>query len=101
MRETIFLAVCNALGVDYRQAASKCRKREYVVARQMYIALMVRLYGKKYRYWQIAAMPLFEIKYKHNYVCWHLRRFNDEIDQPFMAENKAIFESLIEKFKSK
>ena len=39
MRETIFLAVCNALGVDYKEAATVSRLREYVIARQMYIAL--------------------------------------------------------------
>ena len=53
MRETIFLAVCNALGVDYKEAATTSRLREYVIARQMYIALIKELYGTRYTYRQI------------------------------------------------
>ena len=98
MRETIFLAVCNALGVDYKDAATTSRLREYVIARQMYIALVKELYGTRYTYRQIGSMALFEHKFGHAVVLYHLTKFKDEINQPFMAEIKPIYEELLNKF---
>ena len=43
MRETIFLAVCNALGVDYKEAASQKRYRENVVAKQVYFLIVCEI----------------------------------------------------------
>ena len=101
MRETIFLAVCNALSVDYKEAATKSRLREYVIARQMYIALVKELYGTRYTYRQIGSMALFEHKFGHAVVWHHLKKFEDEINQPFMADIKQIYEELLQKFNTK
>ena len=101
MRETIFLAVCNALGIDYKEAATTSRMREYVIARQMYIALVKELYGMRYTYRQIGSMALFEHKFGHAVVWHHLNKFKDEINQPFMADVKQIYEELLIKFNSK
>ena len=101
MRETIFLAVCNALGVDYKEAATTSRLREYVIARQMYISLVKELYGMRYTYRQIGSMALFEHKFGHAVVWHHLKKFNDEINQPFMEDIKPIYEELLTKFNSK
>ena len=98
MRETIFLAVCNALGIDYKEAATTSRMREYVIARQMYIALVKELYGMRYTYRQIGSMALFEHKFGHAVVWHHLQKFKDEINQPFMADVKQIYEELLTKF---
>ena len=92
MRETIFLAVCNALGIDYKEAATTSRMREYVIARQMYIALVKE---------QIGSMALFEHKFGHAVVWHHLKKFKDEINQPFMEDVKLIYEELLTKFKTK
>ena len=101
MRETIFLAVCNALGIDYKEAATTSRMREYVIARQMYIALVKELYGMRYTYRQIGSMALFEHKFGHAVVWHHLKKFKDEINQPFMADVKQIYEELLTKFNTK
>ena len=101
MRETIFLAVCNALGVDYKEAATTSRMREYVIARHMYIALVKELYGTQYTYQQIGSMALFEHKFGHAVVWHHLKKFKDEINQPFMADVKLIYEELLQKFNTK
>ena len=101
MRETIFLAVCNALGVDYKEAATTSRLREYVIARQMYIALVKELYGTRYTYRQIGSMALFEHKFGYAVVWHHLNKFKDEINQPFMADVKQIYEELLNKFNTK
>ena len=101
MRETIFLAVCNALGVDYKEAATTSRLREYVIARQMYIALVKELYGTRYTYRQIGSMALFEHKFGYAVVWHHLNKFKDEINQPFMADVKQIYEDLIKQFNTK
>ena len=74
MREEMFLAVCNALGVDYKEAATKSRLREYVIARQMYIVLVKELYGNGYTYRQIGSMALFEHKFGHSIVWHHLKK---------------------------
>ena len=101
MRETIFLAVCNALGVDYKEAATTSRLREYVIARQMYIALVKELYGTRYTYRQIGSMALFEHKFGYAVVWHHLNKFKDEINQPFMEDIKPIYEELLTKFNTK
>ena len=101
MRETIFLAVCNALGIDYKEAATTSRMREYVIARQMYIVLTKELYGNRYTYRQIGSMALFEHKFGHAVVWHHLNKFKDEINQPFMADVKQIYEELLQKFNTK
>ena len=101
MRETIFLAVCNALGVDYKEAATKSRLREYVMARQMYIALVKELYGNRYTYRQIGSMALFEHKFGHAVVWHHLNKFNEQINHPSMVGIKKIYEELIKQFNTK
>ena len=101
MRETIFLAVCNALGVDYKEAATVSRLREYVIARQMYIALVKELYGTRYTYRQIGSMALFEHKFSYSNIWHHLQKFKDEINQPFMEDIKPIYEELLNKFNTK
>ena len=101
MRETIFLAVCNALGVDYKDAATTSRLREYVIARQMYIALIKELYGTRYTYRQIGSMALFEHKFGYAVVWHHLNKFKDEINQPFMEDIKPIYEELLNQFNTK
>ena len=101
MRETIFLAVCNALGVDYKEAATKSRLREYVIARQMYIALVKELYGTRYTYRQIGSMALFEHKFGYAVVWHHLNKFNEQIDHPSMVGIKKIYEELIKQFNTK
>ena len=101
MRETIFLAVCNALGVDYKEAATTSRLREYVIARQMYIALVKELYGMRYTYRQIGSMALFEHKFGHAVVWHHLNKFKDEINHPSMVGIKKIYEELIKQFNTK
>ena len=101
MRENIFLAVCNALGVDYKEAATTSRLREYVIARQMYIALIKELYGTRYTYRQIGSMALFEHKFGYAVVWHHLNKFKDEINQPFMADVKQIYEELLKQFNTK
>lgn len=101
MRETIFLAVCNALGVDYKEAATKSRLREYVIARQMYIALVKELYGMRYTYRQIGSMALFEHKFGYAVVWHHLNKFNEQIDHPSMVGIKKIYEELIKQFNTK
>ena len=101
MRETIFLAVCNALGVDYKEAATISRMREYVIARQMYIALVKELYGMRYTYRQIGSIALFEHKFGHAVVWHHLNKFKDEINHPSMVGIKKIYEELIKQFNTK
>ena len=97
----MFLAVCNALGVDYKEAATKSRLREYVIARQMYIVLVKELYGNGYTYRQIGSMALFEYKFGHSIVWHHLKKFNEQINHPAMAEIKQIYEDLIKQFSTK
>ena len=101
MRETIFLAVCNALGVDYKEAASQKRYRENVVARQMYFSLVREIYGYRYSLGYIGRMKYFEKKVHHSTVLYHLTKFKDEINQPFMAEIKPIYEELLNQFNTK
>ena len=101
MRETIFLAVCNALGVDYKEAATVSRLREYVIARQMYIALVKELYGTRYTYRQIGSMDLFEHKFGYAVVWHHLNKFNEQINHPSMVGIKKIYEELIKQFNTK
>ena len=101
MRETIFLAVCNVLGVDYKKAATKSRLREYVIARQMYIALVKELYGTRYTYRQIGSMALFEHKFGYAVVWHHLNKFNEQINHASMEGIKKIYEELINKFNTK
>ena len=101
MRETIFLAVCNALGIDYKEAATTSRMREYVIARHMYIALVKELYGMRYTYRQIGSMVLFEHKFGHAVVWHHLNKFKDEINHPSMVGIKKIYEELLQKFNTK
>ena len=101
MRETIFLAVCNALGVDYKEAASKSRLREFVIARQMYFSIVREIYGYRYTLGYIGKMKLFEKEVNHATVLYHLTKFKDEINQPFMAEIKPIYEELLNQFNTK
>ena len=101
MRETIFLAVCNALGVDYKEAATTSRLREYVIARQMYFYLIREIYGYRYSLGYIGRMSLFEKEINHATVLYHLTKFKDEINQPFMAEIKPIYEELLKQFNTK
>ena len=101
MRETIFLAVCNALSVDYKEAASRKRYRENVVARQMYFSLFREIYGYRYTLRYIGRMSLFEKEVNHATVLYHLTKFKDEINHPSMKETKAIYEELLNKFNTK
>lgn len=101
MRETIFLAVCNALGVDYKEAASTSRLRDYVIARQMYFCLVREIYGYRYSLSGIGRMKYFEKNVHHSTILYHLQKFKDEINQPFMKEIKQIYEELLNKFKTK
>ena len=101
MRETIFLAVCNALGVDYKEAATKSRLREYVIARQMYFSIVREIYGYRYTLGYIGRMRFFEKEVNHATVLYHLTKFKDEINQPFMAEIKPIYQDLLNQFNSK
>ena len=101
MRETIFLAVCNALGVDYKKAATTSRLREHVIARQMYIALIKELYGTRYTYRQIGSMALFEHKFGYAVVWHHLKIFNEQINHPSMVGIKRIYEDLLNQFNTK
>ena len=101
MRETIFLAVCNALGVDYKEAATTSRLREYVIARQMYFSIVREIYGYRYTLGYIGRMSLFEKEVNHATVLYHLTKFKDEINQPFMAEIKPIYKELLNKFNTK
>ena len=101
MRETIFLAVCNALGVDYKDAATTSRLREYVIARQMYFSLVREIYGYRYSLGYIGRMKYFEKKVHHATVLYHLQKFKDEINQPFMKDVKQIYEELLNKFNTK
>ena len=101
MRETIFLAVCNALGVDYKEAASQKRYRENVVAKQMYFSIVREIYGYRYTLGYIGRMSLFEKEVNHATVLYHLQKFKDEINQPFMEDIKPIYEELLTKFNTK
>jgi chromosomal replication initiation ATPase DnaA len=101
MREEIFLAVCNALGVDYKEAASKNRYRENVVARQMYFYLVREIYGYRYSLGCIGRMKYFEKKVHHSTVLYHLQKFKDEINHASMADVKLIYEELLNKFNTK
>ena len=101
MRETIFLAVCNALGVDYKEAASQNRYRENVVARQMYFSLVREIYGYRYSLGYIGRMKYFEKNVHHSTILYHLQKFKDEINQPFMKDVKQVYEDLLNKFKTK
>ena len=98
MRETIFLAGCNAVGVEYKEAASQNRYRENVVARQMYFCLVREIYGYRYSLSCIGRMKYFEKKVHHSTILYHLAKFKDEIKQPFMQEIKPIYEELLQKF---
>ena len=99
MRETIFLAVCDALGVDHKEAASQKRYRENIVAKQMYFSLVREIYGYRYTLGYIGRMKLFQKEVNHATVLYHLTKFKDEINQPFMAEFKPIYEELLIRFK--
>lgn len=101
MKETIFLAICNALAVDYKEAASTSRLREYVIARQMYFYLFREIYGYRYSLRYIGKMKYFEKNVHHSTILYHLQKFKDEINQPFMKEIKQIYEELLNKFNSK
>ena len=101
MRETIFLAVCEALGIEFKEAASSSRLREYVIARQMYIALIKELYGTRYTYRQIGSMDLFEHKFGYAVVWHHLQKFNEQINHPSMVDIKQIYEDLLNQFNTK
>lgn len=101
MRETIFLAVCNALGVDYKKAATTSRLREYVVARQMYFYLVREIYGYRYSLSCIGKMRYFEKNVHHSTILYHLQKFKDEINQPFMKDVKKIYEELLKQFNNK
>ena len=46
-------------------------------------------------------MALFEHKFWHAVVWHHLKKFHDEINQPFMADVKQIYEELLQKFNTK
>lgn len=99
MRETLFLAVCNALGIDYKEAGAQNRYRENVIARQMYFALAYKIYGKIYSLGAIGRMSYFEKPVHHSTVIYHLNKFKDEINQPYMREIKPIYEKLLSEFK--
>ena len=101
MRETIFLAVCNALGVDYKEAATTSRLREYVIARQMYFYLVREIYGYRYSLSCIGRMKYFEKNVHHSTILYHLQKFKDEINQPFMEDIKPIYKDLLNKFNTK
>ena len=101
MRETIFLAVCDALGVDHKEAASQKRYRENIVAKQMYFSIVREIYGYRYTLGYIGRMKLFQKEVNHATVLYHLTKFKDEINQPFMAEIKPIYDELLIKFKKK
>lgn len=101
MRETIFLAVCNALGVDYKEAASQKRYRENVVAKQMYFSIVREIYGYRYTLGYIGRMSLFEKEVNHATVLYHLTKFNEQINHPSMKETKQIYEELLIKFNNK
>ena len=101
MREEIFLAVCNALGVDYKEAATTSRLRKYVIARQMYFSLVREIYGYRYSLSCIGRMKYFEKKVHHSTVLYHLQKFKDEINQPFMEDIKPIYLELLTKFNTK
>lgn len=101
MRETIFLAVCNALGVDYKEAATTSRLREYVIARQMYFYLVREICGYRYSLSCIGKMRYFEKNVHHSTILYHLQKFKDEINQPFMKEVKQIYEELLKQFNTK
>ena len=55
----------------------------------------------RYTYRQIGSMALFEHKFGHAVVWHHLNKFKDEINQPFMADVKQIYEELLQKFNTK
>ena len=99
MRETLFLAVCNALGIDYKEACKQNRYRENVLARQMYFTLAKAIYGNVYSLGAIGRMKYFEKPLHHSTVIYHLQKFKDEIDQPFMRDVKQIYERLLKEFK--
>lgn len=101
MRETIFLAVCNALGVDYKKAATTSRLREYVIARQMYFYLVREICGNRYSLSCIGKMRYFEKNVHHSTILYHLQKFKDEINQPFMKDVKQIYEELLKQFNTK
>ena len=101
MRETIFLAVCNALGVDYKEAATTSRLREYVIARQMYFCLVREICGYRYSLSCIGKMRYFEKNVHHSTILYHLQKFKDEINQPFMKDVKQIYEELLKQFNTK
>ena len=101
MREEIFLAVCNALGVDYKEAATTSRLREYVIARQMYFYLVREIYGYRYSLGCIGRMRFFEKNVHHSTILYHLQKFKDEINQPFMKDVKQIHEELLKQFNTK
>ena len=46
-------------------------------------------------------MALFEHKFGHAVVWHHLNKFQDEINQPFMADIKQIYEELLQTFNTK
>ena len=101
MRETIFLAVCNALGVDYKEAATTSRLREHVIARQMYFYLVREICGYRYSLSCIGRMRYFEKNVHHSTILYHLQKFKDEINQPFMKDVKQIYEELLKHFNTK
>ena len=101
MRETIFLAVCNAFGVDYNQAATTSRLREHVIARQMYFYLVREICGYRYSLSCIGRMRYFEKNVHHSTILYHLQKFKDEINQPFMKDVKQVYEELLTKFNTK
>ena len=101
MKETIFLAVCNALGVDYKEAATTSRLREHVIARQMYFYLVREICGYRYSLSCIGRMRYFEKNVHHSTILYHLQKFKDEINQPFMEDIKPIYEELLNKFNTK
>ena len=101
MRETIFLAVCNALGVDYKEAATTSRLREHVIARQMYFYLVREICGYRYSLSCIGRMRYFEKNVHHSTILYHLQKFKDEINQPFMEDVKQIYEELLKHFNTK
>ena len=101
MRENIFLAGCNALGGDYKEAASQNRYRENIVARQMYFYLIREIYGYRYSLSCIGRMKYFDRKVHHSTILYHLQKFKDEINQPFMEEIKPIYKELLKHFNTK
>ena len=100
-RKNCSLCADKVEAIDYKDAATASRLREYVIARQMYIALIKELYGTRYTYRQIGSMALFEHKFGYAVVWHHLKKFEDEINQPFMADIKQIYEELLQKFNTK